>query len=373
MAAGQDLRIHSAIEQGFFQQIRFLVDQGYDVNAKDHKGRTPLILCSAISDDIWSVGLARLLLENGARISKYDKDGYNALHHACINQREKLVEVYLAALDCDVNSKSKEGNTSLHYAALLGNLNLIKSLASLVVKYKMKLDPKNKKGLTPLHCAWKSNHVDCGDMLVDYGADVTIKDVDNKTASVLREEAIERLELMKSLSKAKNGHRELKKIKKCSTLNRPKTSEARIREAKECDLRNTPEYVFNVSAIDYFQQKVIKDIMNQSQQAKSNHWKDQLMMLWKCYEIQNSDAFRKPATPVSNSQTPSQGRRTSSLSSGMPSLNRRSSRVSIKSRTGSITSINDSGSRRQSVVGRRSGMPPLVRAQSRASFTVPEF
>ena len=348
MAAGS--AIHSAIRKGYFQQVRFLVDQGYDVNARDSEGSTPLILCSMVSSEAWSVGLARLLLEHGARISLYDKQGYNALHHACISQKEKLVEVFLSALDCHIHSKCKKGNTSLHYAASLGNLDIVKLLSQLLVKFKLKLDPKNKKGLTPLHQAWREDNLDCGDLLVEYGADVTVVDCDNKSATQLRQEAADRLEKMREMSKTRSVSRTLRRMKETDGADTPQRVDTEIHIARDFDLRNDPEYVFNMSAVEYFQLKMMRPRTAHNRKEQDKQWQDELLRLWKVYEIQCSNALRKSAQPLKKPENT--GRRKSSQAGHSHQLTKRSSRMSIKSRSGSTASLDTSPrkSDRKSVV-----------------------
>ena len=95
--------IAEAIKKGFFKQIRFLIEIGYDVNQKEdaqefgkrkgqeYCGRSPLILCSLIRGDDWGVGIAQNLLERGAKVGIKNLNGMNALHYACIFVRSKLV------------------------------------------------------------------------------------------------------------------------------------------------------------------------------------------------------------------------------------------------------------------------------------------
>ena len=85
--------IVSAILKGYFQQVRFLVETGCDVNERDALRRTPLMTCALVGDESWSVGLARVLIEHGASGSIRDKHGLNAFHHACIYQRLPLAKV----------------------------------------------------------------------------------------------------------------------------------------------------------------------------------------------------------------------------------------------------------------------------------------
>ncbi|XP_067930514.1 E3 ubiquitin-protein ligase MIB2-like [Watersipora subatra] len=369
--------IHTAINNGHFHQVRFLIDKGADVNERDSSGRTPLILCSFVTDTRWSVGLSRLLLEHEARISKCDRQGFNALHHACINQRYELVSVYLAALDCDVHSRCKKGNTSLHYAASLGNKEIVKMLTQLVLKYKLTLNPINKMGLTPLHQAFRANQIDCGDLLIEYGADITLLDTDKKPASQLRQEAVERLNILaQQNTRSRPSSRKIRKIKKEAESEKPKQEAVEITVAKNFDLRNDPKYVFETTAVDYFHAKDSQHILKRRSTApegkpKLQAWKEQITALWNHYETRFSNSYRAAAKPLPLNKELAM--RCNSIVSSIgtaPSMSRKRSIVVPHLKTSRSDSLTNEGtnSRRSSVTNRRNGMLPLVKTQSRPNF-----
>ena len=59
--------------------LNILLQNGADVNAKDHDGRTALMLAASSPDDVSSV---TLLLSHGADPALKDKDGRTALDYA---------------------------------------------------------------------------------------------------------------------------------------------------------------------------------------------------------------------------------------------------------------------------------------------------
>ncbi|CAF4560304.1 unnamed protein product [Rotaria socialis] len=110
-----------AIQHGYFRCIRYLLQLCYDPNERDGQLRTPLILCSYVENDRWSLSIAQNLLEKGAKVALEDHARRNALHHACALQRMHLVQLYLSCLDFNIEAKDCEGNTCLHYVAITGN------------------------------------------------------------------------------------------------------------------------------------------------------------------------------------------------------------------------------------------------------------
>lgn len=293
--------INAAIKKGYLQQIRFLLEFGHSIHERDENQRTPLINCAFIDDDAWAVGIARLFIEKGARISLYDKFGLNALHYAALQEKRPLIQLYLSALDFNINAGDKFGNTALHYAASTGNVEILRDLVLTHAKYGISVNKTNKKGETALIQAWKAGNFECGTVLVDVaGADEDIKDnVEGLTAREWQRYSENRISLEENQQRVKSA-----------TARRPKTSIKRVqlhsarsplgnnnrppsapvmakrksstvsRAGKEnllCDpvppvlrktkssvyyqaagmddLRNNPRYVFQLSPVDYFTNK----------------------------------------------------------------------------------------------------------------------
>ena len=67
-----------AIQHGYFRCIRYLLQLNYDPNERDCQLRTPLILCTYVENDRWSLSLAQNLLEKGAKIALEDHARRNA-------------------------------------------------------------------------------------------------------------------------------------------------------------------------------------------------------------------------------------------------------------------------------------------------------
>lgn len=67
-----------AIQHGYFRCVRYLLELASDPNERDSQLRTPLILCSYVENDRWSLSLAQNLLEKGAKIALEDHARRNA-------------------------------------------------------------------------------------------------------------------------------------------------------------------------------------------------------------------------------------------------------------------------------------------------------
>lgn len=111
--------LHLAAQRGHERIVEMLLKKSnVDPNLTDSHGRTPLF--HAVIPN--HVSVARLLVENGARMGKVDGDGRTVLHWAIIYQREEMLRLLLrASLEYerdrfDINSADYMGRTPLHYA-----------------------------------------------------------------------------------------------------------------------------------------------------------------------------------------------------------------------------------------------------------------
>ena len=223
--------IVSAIHKGLFQQVRFLVEFGLEVNDRDSEGRTPLSALALIDDQPWGVGLAHLLLEKGACVGLRDKRGLNAMHYACVYERPELVRVYLGAIDYNLNQGDKYGNTPLHLAVATGNLTVTRLLLNTLHRYKMSADKANKNGVTPLIQAWKSGQMECALLLKQRGnPNLNKRDqVEFKSALEWEEEVVAGMERERTMT---GGHLEARPASAGVTSNmRPHTAVQRPKTA----------------------------------------------------------------------------------------------------------------------------------------------
>jgi ankyrin repeat protein len=122
-----------AAEQGHLEMVkllvRLLISSGADVNAADVKGlavgETPLIVAAMKG----KTNIAALLIAEGAKVNSRTKDGQTALIYAASapDDRTEVVRL-LIEKGADVNAKDKTGMTALDYALKKRDLALFKIL-----------------------------------------------------------------------------------------------------------------------------------------------------------------------------------------------------------------------------------------------------
>jgi ankyrin repeat protein len=157
--------------------IKFLLDKGANVNAKDSNGRTPIHM-AFMNDQIPPFDIIKLLIENGADLHVRDNKGNTPFHVACIFLDDVNIINYLIDNGADINTKNNAGDTILHDIR-------DKNIFKLLIEKGINLNAKNKMGETPLYdLIMYSEHndddlephglLDLIKLLIMSGADTTI-------------------------------------------------------------------------------------------------------------------------------------------------------------------------------------------------------
>ena len=160
-------------------EIRKLLAQGADPNAKDKTGRTPLM--EAASEGYTDT--LRVLLENGADANATDSVGWTALFWAAFSHRTDALRT-LVAKGADINAKDNERRTALFWAASFGYTDSVRAL----LEKGAPADAKESHGWTALMIAAELGHIGTVRALLEKGADVHVRDKDGNTAQSLAKE-----------------------------------------------------------------------------------------------------------------------------------------------------------------------------------------
>ena len=188
--------IHIATRMGYATIVRKLIENGFDIEAKQKFGHTPL--CLAVAYGKTSVG--QVLITMGAKIDQRCGELKVSLLHDAVNkQNEELVKC-LIDNNADLNAKDIHGETPLFLAVSYEYENIVQVLLE------NGADPNfsNNKLKTPIFYAKSENTIK---ILTDHRANIHHKDEHGVTpiirASVLYKTQYSSINIIKAL--IKNG------------------------------------------------------------------------------------------------------------------------------------------------------------------------
>ena len=156
---GVDL-LFTAVQNGFSDIAKILIEKGCDVNLK-YDGGYNALFASVISNNI---DVVRLLIDNGIDINSKLDDGSNVL---IFGLEKGLISVevidYLICLGIDINYRNKFGKTALCKAAKYSNIDVVKHLLKFGASFTMNKDCCAEEFLIAL----KRGSFDIADLIVD--------------------------------------------------------------------------------------------------------------------------------------------------------------------------------------------------------------
>lgn len=148
-------------EQGNRDAVLLFLSSGVDIDTRDERGWTPLMISTFNGRE----EIAILLIQNGADVNAQDTAGYGPLHWAAFNGYNSVVKL-LIEKSAHVNARSNHGWTPLMQAATRGHLITV----GLLIAAGADVNLSSHDGWTPLHKAAANGHTEVVKLLLTKGA-----------------------------------------------------------------------------------------------------------------------------------------------------------------------------------------------------------
>ncbi len=174
--------IHSAACSQNIEQLRNFISQDADVNEKDSDGDLPLALAAQYN----LFQNVKFLLENGAQVNKKAGNGISALMVADSLDVLNLLLEYGA----EVSSRDREGNDALLHSSVRCNIHK----ADILIRNGADIKTENDKGESAIIKAIKYEYTKPEEkiafikFLLDNGADIQHRDKKKNTAYIISKE-----------------------------------------------------------------------------------------------------------------------------------------------------------------------------------------
>ncbi|KAK7459749.1 hypothetical protein BaRGS_00038932 [Batillaria attramentaria] len=157
----RNLLLLDAIAAGDVELLNYLLDCGAEVNSTFMDGRSPL----HIAADIGHAEICAELIRRGAYVNALTRGGFTPLFFA--SRRSLQAVEILLQFGCDVEIRSRNGDTALHAASSFGREDVIAAL----IASGGDVNAKNTHGMTPLLLATISGSRNAVKTLTRSGAD----------------------------------------------------------------------------------------------------------------------------------------------------------------------------------------------------------
>ena len=164
----------TAVTRDHYSNVMTGLLRGINPNTPDERGRTALTL--AMRQESWRV-VDTLLLAPGIDLNLANRQGETPLMLAAIKGNLELVKK-LAERGADIN---REGWTPLHYAASAGLEHSV-AIASYLLEHSAYIDAASPNGSTPLMLAAQYSSEAMVKLLIQEGADVSLRNQQGLTA-----------------------------------------------------------------------------------------------------------------------------------------------------------------------------------------------
>lgn len=168
--------LHYAASEGHEAIVRMLLDTGAAVSKQDYDSNTPLQLAACSGHE----ATIRLLLDAKVDIdSEAQLEIENALRQAATNGHVAAVQL-LVDSGASISALGEDGRTALQNASCEGHADVVQLMLN--SKANTGIDTQDENGITALHIAAYNGHADVVQLLLDFGASISILEVEGRSA-----------------------------------------------------------------------------------------------------------------------------------------------------------------------------------------------
>lgn len=180
MNEDQTTRFLFAAARGDAETITLMCDQGFDPNTADYDHKTALIVAATKGN----TNVVETILRYGASPNLVDLHGLSALYEATRNGHDEVVELLLKN---DAQLEISESEAAFRACQVVYDRNLV-GLRRLL-KAGLPVNVADYEKRRPLHVAAAEGSLSCVQLLIEFGADPSLKDRWGKTAEDAAQEA----------------------------------------------------------------------------------------------------------------------------------------------------------------------------------------
>ncbi|XP_048577386.1 transient receptor potential cation channel subfamily A member 1 isoform X2 [Nematostella vectensis] len=169
--------LHFAAARGSPESINLLLGKNCEIDAKDANDQCPLHIAASNG----SVEAARILAHHSPEaVFSRDSYGHTPIHKAASHGYWKTCEALLKNMS-STRLRDLNFQTPLHSAVTSGSIQTVKTFLGRTMDSNVLLEMQDSNGNTALHLACANDEVKIVKLLLDEGADVTMRNKDDKT------------------------------------------------------------------------------------------------------------------------------------------------------------------------------------------------
>ncbi|KAK2558254.1 Ankyrin-1 [Acropora cervicornis] len=165
-SANGDTLLHLAVANKDLEVAKLLIQAGSPPDEQNNMGRTPLHIAASKGDE----EMVKFLQTAKANPNILDNDEMTPLHHAAQGGHQTIVSYFLEKFKPDHSARNRDGSTLLHLTCRAGQMEASVAL----IKRGVLIHMPNKNKYTALHVAALNKKHLAAQLLVGFGADVTV-------------------------------------------------------------------------------------------------------------------------------------------------------------------------------------------------------